>query len=365
MKEPRVKDNDPNNTLYAGSDLYDYAFDLHYAPSFQCPDITECIPPTLRAMLRAIPRVANLEGYATGCKNALKETMYLSNWYDGGAVWNEFLMQRSFVSRYPVVKFQGCLGGYLGDAPGSMYFIEVKLNEFGEFFLFKHPAAFITIPYSLINGHYSHYTNILPHNLNKIIDALILLMNKPNASLDEILGIIKGPDFPFGCEIRINKEELYQIYMSGQGDIEILSHVLTNGSSVSISHYPPFIEEFGIDDYFDLKGFEQEFNGKFEKGDTVFHLQTNEPEALMKKIADSPILKRKVPIDFNFIVKREVKCVGIKRILSCFISNLQQQYAKRYEGCSPSEVNDMIIKEWEKIKSTFGDERRTTITIVK
>lgn len=78
MKEPRVKDNDPNNTLYAGSDLYDYAFDLHYAPSFQCPDITECIPPTLRAMLRAIPRVANLEGYATGCKNALKETMYLS-----------------------------------------------------------------------------------------------------------------------------------------------------------------------------------------------------------------------------------------------------------------------------------------------
>lgn len=47
MKEPRVKDNDPNNTLYAGSDLYDYAFDLHYAPSFQCPDITECIPPTL------------------------------------------------------------------------------------------------------------------------------------------------------------------------------------------------------------------------------------------------------------------------------------------------------------------------------
>lgn len=90
MKEPRVKDNDPNNTLYAGSDLYDYAFDLHYAPSFQCPDITECIPPTLRAMLRAIPWVANLEGYATGCKNALKETMYLSNWYDGGAVWNEF-----------------------------------------------------------------------------------------------------------------------------------------------------------------------------------------------------------------------------------------------------------------------------------
>ena len=34
MKAPRIKNNDPNNTLFTGSDLYDYAFDLHYAPSF-------------------------------------------------------------------------------------------------------------------------------------------------------------------------------------------------------------------------------------------------------------------------------------------------------------------------------------------
>ncbi len=365
MKVPRIKDNDPNNTLYTGSDLYDYAFDLHYAPSFQCPDIEECIPPTLRAMLRAIPRVASHEGYATSCKNALKETMYLSNWYDGGAVWNEFLMQRPFVSRYPVVQFQGNIGNYLGDRPASMYFLEVKLNEFGEFFLFKYPSAFITIPYCLINGHYSHYTNILPHNLSEIIDALILLINKPNASLDEILGIIKGPDFPFGGEIRIKNEELRQIYMSGQGDIEILPHVVTNGSSVSFSHYPPFIEEFGIEDYFDEYGFEKEYNGVFENWGTVFRLQTNEPEALMKKMADSPILKRKIPLDFNFIVEGKVRCVGTKRILSSFISNLQQEYAKQYEGFTSSEVNNMIIEEWEKIKSTFGDKRRTTMTIVK
>ena len=124
--------------------------------------------------------------------------MYLSNWFDGGAVWNEYLMQRPFVSRYPVLQFEGHVGHYLGDSPASLYFIEVQLNEFGEFFLFKYPTAFITIPYCLINGHYSHYTNILPHNLSEIIDALILLINKPSASLDEILEIIKGPDFSFG-----------------------------------------------------------------------------------------------------------------------------------------------------------------------
>lgn len=364
MKVPRIKDNDPNNTLYTGSDLYDYAFDLHYAPSFQCPDIEECIPPTLRAMLRAIPRVANHKGYSTSCKNALKETMYLSNWFDGGAVWNEFLMQRPFVSSYPVLQFQGNIGHYLGDSPASMYFIEVKLSDLGEFFLFKYPSAFITIPYCLINGHYSHYTNILPHNLSEIIDALILLINKPRASLGEILDIIKGPDFSFGGEIKINKEELHQIYMSGQGDIEILPYVVANESSVSISQYPPFIEEFGIEDSFDGYSFEQEYNGRFENWGTVFRLQTKEPEALMKKMTDSPILKRKIPIDFNFLVKGEVKCVGIKRILSSFISNLQQEYAKHFEGSSPSEINNMIIEEWEKIKSTFGDQRRTTITMV-
>lgn len=365
MKVPRIKDSDPNNTLYAGSDLYDYAFDLHYAPSFQCPEITECSPPTLRAMLRAIPRVANHEGYATSCKNALKETMYLSNWFDGGAVWNEFLMQRPFLSRYPVLQFQGNIGDYLGDRPASMFFIEVKLNEFGEFFLFKYPTAFVTIPYCLINGHYSHYANILPHNLSEVVDALILLINKPDASLDEILGIIKGPDFPFGGEIRITEEELHQFYMAGQGDIEVLPHVEVKGNRVCISHYPPMIEEFGIEECFDDYGFEREFNGEFENWGMVFHFQTNEPEAFMKKMADSPILKRKIPIDFNFIVKHEVKCVGIKRILSDFIKNLQQQYAKQNEDSSPSEVNNMIIEEWKMIKSTFGDERRTTITILK
>ena len=365
MKVPRLKDNDPNNTLYTGSDLYDYAFDLHYAPSFQCPDIEECIPPTLRAMLRAVPRVANHKGYAASGKNALKETMYLSNWFDGGAVWNEFLMQRSFVSRYPVVQFQGNIGHYLGDSPASLYFVEVRLNEFGEYFLFKYPAAFITIPYCIINGHYSHYTNILPHNLGEIIDALILLINKPNASLDEILEIIKGPDFSFGGEIRIKKEELRQIYMTGQGDIEILSHVEMKDNNVFISHYPPMIEEFGFEDYFDEYDFERNYNGEFENWGTIFHLHTNEPEELMKKMADSPILKRKIPADFNFIIKGEVKCVGIKKILLSFINNIQQQYAEQYEESSPSEVKKQIIGEWEKIKTQFGDKRRTTITIIK
>ena len=82
-------------------------------------------------------------------------------------------------------------------------------------------------------------------------------------------------------------------------------------------------------------------------------------------MADSPILKRKIPLDFNYIVEGKVRCVGIKRILSSFISNLQQEYAKQYEGFTSSEVNNMIIEEWEKIKSTFGDKRRTTMTIVK
>lgn len=106
-------------------------------------------------------------------------------------------------------------------------------------------------------------------------------------------------------------------------------------------------------------------DGIFENWGTEFHLHTNEYEELMKKNADSPILKRKIPADLNFIMKGEVKCVGIKRILSSFINNLQQQYAKQYEESSPSEVKDLIVKEWKTIKSKFGDKRRTTITIVR
>lgn len=364
MKKPRFKDLDPDNYMELG-DIFACVFNLYYYSGFQCPEMPYCIPPTLKAMIKAIPKVANSEHYYAPARKALKETMYQSNWFDGGAVWNEFLKQRHFVSRYPVLHFQGNVGSILGDFPASMYFLEVKLNEFGEFLL--HPAHLerpMPIPYALINGHYSHYTNILPHNLNEIIDALILLTKEPDASLKQILEIIKGPDFPFGGEIRIKKEELLKIYQDGQGDLIVTPIIEVKGNDIYVSEFAPMIDDFGIDD-FNPYDFEKKIGGEFE-GATL-HFKAENPNKLVQTILNNPILSRKIPLDFNFFVFKQnnVNCFGIKKILSNFIEDLQQGYS-RYYGTyyAKEEQKEMIIEEWLEIKEKFGDNRHTRITLV-
>lgn len=364
MKEPRYKDLDPDNYMELG-DIYACVYNLYYYTGFQCPAMPNCVPPTLRAMIKAIPKAADREHYYANASKALKETMYQCEWYDGGAVWNEFLMQRHFISRYPVLHFQGNVGDIYGDFPASLFFLEVKLNEFGEFLLL--PANLerpLPIPYALINGHYSHYTNILPHNLTEIIDALILLIKEPNASLEQILEIIKGPDFLFGGEIKIKKEELLKIYQNGQGELKVLPIIEAKGNDVYVSEFAPMIEDFGVDE-FDQYDFEKEIGGRFERG--ALHFKGENPNQLVQTILNNPILSRELPLDFNFFVfnQSKVKCFGIKKILTDFLNDLLKGYSKYYGTFySKEEQKDMIIDEWQKIKAKFGDSRRTRITLV-
>ena len=364
MKKPRYKDLDPDNYMELG-DIYECTFNLHYYSGFQCPMMPDCIPPTLKAMIKAIPKVADCEHYYASARKALKETMYQSNWFDGGSVWNEFLKQRHFVSRYPVLQFDGNVGSIWGDFPSSMFFLSVKLNEFGEFLL--HPAHSerpLPIPYALINGHYSRYTNILPHNLTEIIDALILLTKEPNASLEQILEIIKGPDFPFGGEIRIKKEELLKIYQDGQGDLKVTPVIEVKGNDVYVSEFAPMIDDFGVDE-FDLYDFEKEICGRFERGS--LHFKAENPNQLVQTILNNPILSREIPLDFNFFVymQNHVGCFGIKKILTDFITNLLKGYSKYYgTHFSKEKQKEMIIDEWLSIKERFGDSHRTRITLI-
>ena len=369
MRKPRLKDNDPENYLYIGDDLYNYAFDLHYAATFQCPDIDTCVPPALKAMIRATPKVANSEHYYARAKDALVETMYQSGWCDGGAVWNEFMMQRAFVGRYPVLEFEGNVGDALGDFPASMYFIEVKLTQLGELLLYAaQPQRHVPIPYSLINGHYSHYTNILPHNITEIIDALILLVNNSEATLDDVLEIIKGPDFPFGGEIKISKEELRKIYEEGQGDFVLLPKIESCDDGVLVSQYAPMIDAFGVDD-FEPYDFEKKLDGEFVHWGRKLHVKTNTPKEIVERVLDNDILCRKIPADFNLIVCEsgyKVKCVGLMEILTGFIKYQLEEYSRRcyHERYTIDVLKKKLIRGWQEIKEKAGDKRRTKITLI-
>jgi DNA gyrase subunit A len=147
-------------------------------------------------------------------------------------------MAQDFNMRYPLVDGQGNFGSVDGDMPAAMRYTEARLSKISEELLAdieketvdftpnfdeteKEPTVLPTrVPNLLVNGAsgiaVGMATNIPPHNLREVIDAAVLVIEKPETTLKEILKIVPGPDFPTGGYIA-GREGIESAYKSGRG----------------------------------------------------------------------------------------------------------------------------------------------------
>jgi len=149
-------------------------------------------------------------------------------------------MAQDFLMRYPLVDGQGNWGSLDGDSPAAMRYTEARMTSIAEQMLgdiqketvdFKPnydnrltepvvlPAA---APQLLINGSFGiavgMATSIPPHNLSEVIDATNHLADNPDASLEDLMQFVKGPDFPTGGVI-FNSKDIQQAYATGRGGV--------------------------------------------------------------------------------------------------------------------------------------------------
>src|SRR2546425_1749846 len=132
-------------------------------------------------------------------------------------------MAQDFNMRYPLVDGQGNFGSVDGDMPAAMRYTEARLARIAEELLAdieketvdfvanfdeteREPVVLPTrIPNLLVNGAsgiaVGMATNIPPHNLREVIEATVLLIEKPDTTLKEVLKLVPGPDFPTGGDI--------------------------------------------------------------------------------------------------------------------------------------------------------------------
>lgn len=144
--------------------------------------------------------------------------------------------------RYPLVDGQGNFGSVDGDSPAAMRYTEARFAELGELMLqdidedtvdwqpnfdesLKEPVTLPSlVPNLLINGStgiaVGMATNMPPHNLGEVVDALCCLIKNPDAQLDELMQYIPGPDFPTGGVI-MGREGIIDSYRTGRGKIVI------------------------------------------------------------------------------------------------------------------------------------------------
>lgn len=149
-------------------------------------------------------------------------------------------MAQKFSLRYPLIGGQGNFGSTDGDPPAAMRYTEVKLTPLAEEMLedldketvdfapnfddsLQEPSLLpAKVPALLLNGSsgiaVGMATNIPPHNLSELIDACIKMIDNPEVSLEEIIDIIKAPDFPTGGII-VGLRAVKTAYREGRGKI--------------------------------------------------------------------------------------------------------------------------------------------------
>ncbi|MBZ5538988.1 MAG: DNA gyrase subunit A [Acidobacteriia bacterium] len=147
-------------------------------------------------------------------------------------------MAQPFNLRYPLVDGQGNFGSVDGDMPAAMRYTEARLAKIAEELLAdieketvdflpnfdeteQEPTVLPTrVPNLLVNGAsgiaVGMATNIPPHNLREIVEATVLVVEKPEATLKEVMKLVPGPDLPTGGYIA-GREGIEQAYKTGRG----------------------------------------------------------------------------------------------------------------------------------------------------
>lgn len=155
-------------------------------------------------------------------------------------------MAQDFKMRLPLIDMHGNSGSIDGDPPAAMRYTEARLSKYAEFLLQdinKKTVGFVPnfddeeleptvlpakFPNLLVNGatgiSAGYATEIPPHNIDEIINAVIYRINNPNCTLEEIMEIVKGPDFPTGGIIQ-GVDGIREAYETGRGKIIISSKI--------------------------------------------------------------------------------------------------------------------------------------------
>jgi len=251
---------------------------LNYAMSVivgrALPDVRDGLKPVHRRILFAMQEL-NLDHSKAYKKCARIVGEVLGKYHPHGdvAVYDTLVrMAQDFSLRYPLVDGQGNFGSVDGDSAAAMRYTEARLAAVSDDMLgdidkdtvnfgpnfdaslqepLLLPAA---LPNLLVNGSsgiaVGMATNIPPHNLNEIADAIIHLLDNPEADIKELMRFVKGPDFPTGGVI-CGKAGIKDAYTTGRGKITVRARATIehqkNGKDLIVATEIPYqVQKAGL-----------------------------------------------------------------------------------------------------------------------
>src|SRR5947208_7742841 len=222
------------------SSFLDYAMSVIVSRAL--PDVRDGLKPVHRRVLYSMWSNGNRPGRPyVKCANIVGYVMGNHHPHGDSAIYDTLVrMAQPFSLRYPLVDGQGNFGSIDDDPPAAMRYTEARLARLAEETLRELdsdtvdfgpnydeskreplvlPARF---PNLLVNGSagiaVGMATNIPPHNLGEVVDAIVTLIDKPDANVEDLMKHVKGPDFPTGAII-VGRSGIRDAYRSGRGRV--------------------------------------------------------------------------------------------------------------------------------------------------
>ncbi|EPJ32604.1 DNA gyrase/topoisomerase IV, subunit A family protein, partial [Chlamydia psittaci 06-1683] len=208
------------------------------------PDVRDGLKPSQRRILYAMKQLNLTPGAKhRKCAKICGDTSGDYHPHGESVIYPTLVrMAQNWAMRYPLVDGQGNFGSIDGDPAAAMRYTEARLTHSAIFLMedldkdtvdmvsnydeTKHePVVFPSkFPNLLCNGSsgiaVGMATNIPPHNLGELIEATLLVLSKPDVSIEEILEVMPGPDFPTGGLI-CGSEGIRSTYYTGRGKIKV------------------------------------------------------------------------------------------------------------------------------------------------
>ncbi|HXQ15885.1 MAG TPA: DNA topoisomerase IV subunit A [Caulobacteraceae bacterium] len=332
------------------------------------PDVRDGLKPVHRRLLYAM-RLLRLDPETSAKKSARVVGDVIGKYHPHGdvAVYDALVrLAQDFAQRYPLIDGQGNFGNIDGDNPAAMRYTECRLTSAAQLLLdgidedavdFRStydgeeeepvvlPAGF---PNLLANGStgiaVGMATSIPPHNAAELIDACLLLLERPDATTPELMEKVPGPDFPTGGVIVETRESILEAYETGRGGIRHRARWTKEDTGrgtwrIVVTEIPYQVKKADlvaqIAGLIEAKKAPLLGDVNDESAEDIRlvlepRARTVEPELLMESLFKLSDLEARFPVNLNVLdAKSTPRVMGLKAALLAFLEHRREVIVRR------------------------------------
>lgn len=331
------------------------------------PDARDGLKPVHRRILYSMHEdgITSDKAYRK-CANTVGSVLGRYHPHGDSSVYDAMVrLAQDFTMRYPLVDGHGNFGSVDGDSPAAMRYTEARMSKISELMLTdieKNTVDFMPnyddrlqeptvlparIPALLVNGSsgiaVGMATNIPPHNLSEVIDGIVKVIDNPEVTIEELMEIIKGPDFPTGATI-LGKEGIKEAYTTGRGKITMraeaeIEEMSGNRQRIIITSLPYQVNKAKLVKTIADLSKEKKIDGisevrdesdRKEKTRVVVELKRDaRPQIILNQLYKHTQMQETFGAIILALVDGEPKILTLRQCLDCFINHRKEVILRR------------------------------------